>query len=94
MEQQHKKMFGIVCLVVCAICIAVGVERYNANAKNVRAMNAMQQSAPFGGMMPGMPGGMELKPATPTATKYAAGGAVVTGIGGVVLLLAGAKRKA
>ena len=90
MEQQHKKMLAIACLAVCAICIAVAVERYKTNANNVRAINAMQQSMPFGSTM----GGGRLKPAVPTASKYAAGGAVVTGIGGVVLLVAGARREA
>lgn len=89
MEQQQRKMLAIVSLVVCAICIAVAVERYNTNAKNVHAINALQQSTPFGPMM----GGGGLKPAMPTVSKYAVGAAVVTGIGGVVLLVAGARRE-
>jgi len=76
------KLFGIVCLVICAVCVLVGIERYNTNAGNVRAMNAFQQSSPLGGMM----GGGNMKPATPASTKYALLFAAISGIGGAVLL--------
>ena len=42
------KIAGIVCLVVCAVCVFVAIERYSANADNVRAMNQMRQSMPMG----------------------------------------------
>ena len=83
MDKQQKKIGGIVCLVICAICIFVAIERYSANANNVRAMNALQQSSPLGGMM----GGGNMKPATPAATKYALLFAALSGIGGAVLLV-------
>jgi hypothetical protein len=71
------------CLVLSAICVFVAVERYNTNANNVRAISQFQQSSPFGGMM----GGVELKPATPAATKYALFFAALSGVGGAVLLI-------
>lgn len=89
MNKTHLKVLGIVCLVICAVCIFVAVERYNDNASKVRAMNQMQNSSPLGGMMREMTGQTELKPATPAATKYALVFAALTGIGGVVLLVAG-----
>ena len=87
MDRQMKKLLGIVCLVVCAICVFVAIERYNANAGKVRAMNSFQQSSPLRNMM----GGAELKPATPAATKYALLFAVLSGIGGAVLLVQSGK---
>ena len=82
------KALGIVCLVICGICVFIAIERYNANARGVRAMNSFRKSSPLGGMMPGgmMPGG-DLKPATPAATKYAILFAMISGIGGAVLLV-------
>ena len=75
------KIVGIACLVVCAVCVFVAVERYQSNAANVEAMNALRQSSPLGGIV----GTME--PATPAATKYAIFFALITGAGGVVLLV-------
>jgi len=83
MDKKQMKIVGIVCLVVCAVCIFIAIERYQTNADNVRAMNAMQQSSPLGGMM----GGGEMTPATPAATKYALLFAAISGIGGVALLI-------
>jgi uncharacterized membrane protein HdeD (DUF308 family) len=83
MDKQVMKVVGIVALVVCVVCLFVAVERYNTNAKNVKAMNQFQRSSPLGGMM----GQMEMKPATPAATKYALFFAVIFGAGGVVLLV-------
>jgi hypothetical protein len=75
------RIVGIVCLVVCAICIFVAIERYQSNAANVEAMNAFQQSTPLGGIVG------TVKPATPAATKYAIFFALISGAGGVVLLI-------
>ena len=83
MDRKQMRIVGIVCLVICAICVFVAVERYQANAGNVRAMNAMRQSSPLGGMM----GNVQMKPATPAATKYAMLFAVLSGVPGVVLLV-------
>lgn len=49
MDKKRMKIVGIVCLVVCAVCIFVAIERYNANASGVRAMNSIQQNSPLGG---------------------------------------------
>ncbi len=93
MEKSQMKILGIVLLVVCAVCVFVAIERYQTNAENVRAMNQLQNSSPVGGMMNQMTGGMEIKPATPAATKYAALFAVITGAAGVILLVMGQQPK-
>ena len=70
MDKGQFKVLGIVCLVICGICLFVAVERYQTNAKNVKAMSAMQQ-----GMFQGVHGVtlsdglMTMEPATPTTTK-------------------------
>lgn len=82
------KITGIVCLVISAVCIFIAVERYNTNAKNVRAMKQMMNydSSPLGGMMKQMTGDVKIKATTPVATKYALLFAVISGVGGSVLL--------
>jgi len=89
MDEKQMKVLGIVCLVICAVCIFVAIERYNTNAGNVRAMNAFRQSSPMGGMM----GGGNMRPATPAATKYALLFAVLSGVGGAVLLVQSSKAE-
>ena len=89
MDPKVMKVLGIVALVVCLACVFVAVERYNTNAKNVKAMNQLGASSPLGGMM----GQMNLKPATPAATKYAIFLAVISGVGGGVLLVISGKGK-
>ena len=79
------KMTGIVLLVVALVCVFVAVERYQANASNVAAVNAFG-----GGMMKAMTGGQAIEPATPAATKYAALFAVIAIVGGVTCLVKGA----
>ncbi|HLB72778.1 MAG TPA: hypothetical protein VJJ98_02055 [Sedimentisphaerales bacterium] len=76
MDKKQMMIAGIVCLVICAICIFVAIERYNANAGSVRTMNNFQRDSPLGGM--GM--SLEMKPATPAATKYAIFFAVLSGV--------------
>ena len=39
MDKNVMRVLGIVALVVCAVCVFVAIERYQTNAKNVRAMN-------------------------------------------------------
>jgi hypothetical protein len=89
MDKKQMKIAGIACLVICAVCIFVAIERYNTNAGNVRAMNALQQSSPLGEIM----GGGNMKPATPVATKYALLFAAISGIGGALLLVQSGKRE-
>jgi len=85
MTRNQLKGVGIACLVLCGILLLVAYERYQTNADNVAAMNAMMRRAgPSGGRMGGM-GAM--KPATPAATKYALLFAVLFGAGGVVSLI-------
>jgi len=89
MSKSTMKIVGIACLVVTVICIFVAVERYQANARNVRAMSQFQRSSPLGGMMGTM--GLDMKPATPGATKYAIFFAVLSGVAGVAFLIVGAQ---
>ena len=89
MDKKQLKLFGIVCLIICAVCIFVAIERYNSNAGNVKAMNTFQQSMPLGLMM----GNGKMKPATPASTKYALLFAVLSGIGGIVLLVRSGQKE-
>lgn len=88
MNKNHMKIAGIAALVICAICIFAAIERYQNNAGSVKVMNQLTGSSPFSGMM----GQMEMKPATPAATKYALFFAAITGIGGAVLLVKSKKE--
>jgi len=83
MDRKMMSIVGVVCLIACAVCVFVAIERYNTNAKNVRAISALQQSSPLSEVM----GVARIKPATPTATKYAALLAGISGVGGGVLLV-------
>jgi hypothetical protein len=84
MDKGQMKVAGIACLIICLICLFVAVERYQANANAVHAANAMNSA--FGhGFFQGMTG--DMTPATPTATLYAGFFALLSGIGGVVLLM-------
>lgn len=89
MDKKQIKLSGIACLVICVICLFVAFERYQSNANNVKAMNQMQNASPLGGMMQSMTGQAQMKPATPAATKYAVLFALVTGVGGGVLMAKG-----
>ncbi len=85
MDKQTTNWMAIACFALCALCVFVAIERYNTNADNVRAMNAMGGGHGFGQLL----GSGNLKPATPAETKYAGFFAVLLAAGGVVLLLKG-----
>ena len=87
MDEKQMRLCGIIALVICALCLFVAVERYRTNANKVRAMNQLQQSSPLGNMMGQVTGQTEFKPATPAATKYALFLALISGVGGGVLLV-------
>lgn len=89
MDKKQMKAVGILCLVVCAISVFVAIERYYTSANNVRAMNEFRRSMPLDGTLGG-----EMKPAAPTATKYALFFAVLSGIGGGILLAKSAGKDA
>lgn len=76
------KIAGIVMLVIAGVAVFVGVERYQANASAVAAMNQMG-----GGMFGAMTGGGELKPSTPAVTKYSFLAAILFGAGGAYCLM-------
>ena len=80
MEKDQMKMAGIACLVICAICLFAAMERYNSNAANVNAMNAWNVAV----LVPD--NFKKMKPATSAATKYALLFALLSGVGGSVLL--------
>jgi hypothetical protein len=86
------KGIGIGCFVLCAILLFVAWERYQDNANKVEAANKMLRSSPLGAMMTGMAGSPNLQPSTPAATKYALIFAVLSGIGGAVCFVMGAKK--
>jgi hypothetical protein len=88
MDKKQMKVLGIVCLIVCAICVFVAIERYSTNASNVRAFQELHRTSPLGGMM----SEMEMEPATPVATKYALFFAALTGIGGAILVVRSGTR--
>lgn len=78
----EMKIAGIVMLVLAGVSVFVGIERYQANANAVNAMNQMG-----GGMFRAMTGGNELKPAVPASTKYSLLAALILGGGGAYCLL-------
>jgi hypothetical protein len=83
------KGIGIGSFILSAILLFVAWERYQDNASKVEVINRMTESSPLGGMMKAMTGDVKMEPATPTATKYAIGGAVLAAIGGIVCLVIG-----
>jgi len=80
------KVIGILCLVVCVVCVFVAIERYQANAENVRAMSSMNESIIKSWPRGERPPDLRLEPATPTITKYALFFAALAAVGGIVLL--------
>jgi hypothetical protein len=94
------KGIGVGSLVLSAILVFVGWERYHDNAQKVEAANRMMQSSPFGGdsplggMMKQMTGNAKLEPGVPAATTYSLLFAALFGIGGTVFLVIGAKKRA
>jgi hypothetical protein len=84
MDSKTLKILGIVCLVICGICLFIAVERYQDNASKVNAMKEMGSDLgiPGGGLL----GGADIQPATPTATKYAAFFGLLFAVGGAIFL--------
>ena len=92
MDKKQMRIVGVICLIICAACIFVGIERYQANAGQVQALNTIGESGPFKGVMSdmkGMMGDVKMTPGIPTITKYAIFLGLISGIGGVVLLVKG-----
>ena len=101
MAKGRMKAGGIGCLVICAICIFVAIERYNTMATSVRTWNAVRfpgltenrrWQGQKGYMKPFTPPGFMTR-FTPTETKYALLFAVISGLGGAVLLLQSGSHK-
>ncbi len=68
MDSKTLKVIGIVCLVICAISLFTAFERYQTNARNVRAMNRGPIPLPGGGTLET---NFEVfRPGMPPATKY------------------------
>ena len=74
MTPQNYKTAAIVCFVLCAIFVFVAIERSQANASSVEAINQLTGSA------------LQLRPATPTGAVYAWFFAILTGVGGAFCL--------
>lgn len=90
MDPKTLKLLGIICLVICVVSLFVAYERYQTNAKNVRAMNRGPISLPGGSTLET---NFEVfKPATPTATKYALFFAALS-VGGAVACFIGSRPK-
>lgn len=87
MKAQNLKVVGIACFVLCAICLFIAFERYQANRSAVDAMNKMQNA--FGGLAPFG----QITPAVPSATKYALFFALLSGAGGLYCLVKGGQPK-
>jgi hypothetical protein len=81
MNKSQLKVVGILCLVICLICLFVAVERYRTNAENVRIIRT-QGWGPIPEMVR-----WESREGIPVATQYAVFFALLSGIGGGVLLL-------
>jgi len=80
---------AIVCGILCVVCIFVAVERYQANAASIEAMNQLG-----GGLFGSLNGGGEVRAGIPAATKYAIFFAILSGGGAIVFLATGSKRPA
>ena len=90
MDSKTLKIIGAICLVVCAISLFVAVERYQTNAKNVRAMNRGPITLPGGGTLET---NFEVfRPAMPAATKYGIFFTVLSACGAVACFI-GARSK-
>lgn len=77
----------IACFLICFLSAFVAFERYQSNANQVRALNSLTQSGPFGNAAQSVLGGSELKPAMPAPSKYAILLAVLSGAGGFFFLM-------
>ena len=77
MSPQVLRGIAIGCCVITAICLFVAYERYQTNANNVEAMNQFTASSPLGKIA----GGGKLTATIPSATKYAAFLALLSGVG-------------
>lgn len=85
MSQSTLKNTGIGLSILCFVLLFVAVERYQANAASVAAMNQMMQSSPFGQNSPfgpAMPMG-QMTPGVPAITTYAVLFAVLSAVGAV-----------
>lgn len=90
MDSKTLKLLGIICLVICIISIFAAVERYQTNARNVRAMNQGPIRLPGRGTLET---NFEVfKPAMPVSTKYGIFFAVLSGGGAAVCFIASSSK--
>ena len=95
MSRSALKNMGIGLSILCFVLLFVAVERYQANAASVAAMNQMMHSSPFGGMSPfGMntPFGQsapvgQMTAGVPAITTYAALFAILSAFGAVACFI-------
>lgn len=95
MSRSTLKNMSIGFSVLCFVLLFVAVERYQANAASVAAMNQMMQSSPLGQNAPfglnapfgqGQPVG-QMTPGVPVITTYAVLFAILSAAGAVVCFL-------
>lgn len=92
MSRSTLKYTGIGLSVLCIVLLFVAVERYQANAASVAAMNQMMQGSPFGQNVPfglsptvGQAAPMpQMTPGVPAITTYAVLFAILSAIGAVI----------
>ncbi len=95
MSRSTLKNTGIGLSVLCFVLLFVAVERYQANAASVAAINQMMQSSPFGQGVPfglnapfgqGQPMG-QMTPGVPAITSYAVLFAILSAAGAVMCFI-------
>jgi hypothetical protein len=84
MSSAHYRRIGAVCLVLCAICVFVAVERYRAKEPLAGAIDEIAEVASAEKVA---------DPLIPTATTYALLTAALFGAGGVYSFVKARKRE-
>jgi len=95
MSRSTLKNMGIGLSVLCLVLLFVAVERYQANAASVAAMNQMMQASPFGQNAPfglSAPFGqamplVHMTPGVPAITTYAVLFAILSAAGAVTCFI-------
>jgi hypothetical protein len=100
MDKSQMKSLGIACLVICVTCVFVAVERYTTNAWRVglnsdiirrsetnSTVHVKMLTGELDARITGNGSLSWLEPVTPTITVYAGFFALLSGVGGIVLLV-------
>ena len=89
MSRSTLKNAGIGLIVLSGVLLFVAVERYQANAASVAAMNQMVQSSPFGQNSPFGQSALigQMTPGVPAITTYAVLFAILSAVGAIVCFI-------